>query len=132
MLLFPVLFADETGLEIADRLHDALQGGAHLGLKLAVVGAALLDEALGDGEARLVSGERNAEFSALQFEIGSKAQITAEDAATDCRDDDNGLHEVTQCNVGREMRMQHAEVVGGHRGTFGNSQGTVRQRGGKD
>src|SRR5205814_10307604 len=99
MLLFPVLFADETGLEIADRLHDALQGGAHLGLKLAVVGAALLDQALGDGEARLVAGERNAEFGALQFEIGSKAQIAAADAAADSREYDNGLHEIAPCDV---------------------------------
>ncbi len=54
--LAAVLFVDEGGPEIADRLHDPLQGGAHLGLELAVFGAALLNEALGDGEPRLVAG----------------------------------------------------------------------------
>ena len=84
--------------------------------KLAVFGAALLDQALGDGEPRLVAGQRDAKLGALQFEIGPEAEIAAENAAADRRDDDDRLHEVAEVDVGGEMRVQHA-VMRGHLGT---------------
>jgi hypothetical protein len=43
-----------------------------------VFGAALLDQALGDDEPRLVAGQRDAELGALQVEIRAQAQIAAE------------------------------------------------------
>ena len=68
---------DEVGLQVADRLHHAFERGAHLGLELMVFGAALLDQPLGDGEPRLVAGQRDAELGALQVEIRSEAAINS-------------------------------------------------------
>ena len=62
--LFAVLFLDEVGLEIGERVHDAVERGAHLGLELAILGMALLEHAFGDGEARLVAGTSAARNSA--------------------------------------------------------------------
>ena len=79
--LFPVLFLDEFGAQIADRLHDAVERGAHFGLELAVFGTALVEQALGDGEARLMPGQRDAKLGALQIEVAAQAQI----AGDECR-----------------------------------------------
>ena len=86
---------------------------------------ALLEQALGDGEARLVTGQRDTELGALQFEIGSEAQITAEHAAADRRDDDDRLHEMTEIDIGGEMRVQHA--VGHGHGRVPKREFTMRQ-----
>ena len=59
-----------------------------------------------------MAGERDAELGALHLEIGTQAQIAAEHAAADRADHDDGLHEMTERDVGREMRMQHAELFG--------------------
>src|SRR5439155_8095365 len=48
-------------------------------------------------------------------EIRSEAQIAAEDAAADRGDDDHRLYQMTQIDVGGEMRVEHAEVSGHHR-----------------
>ena len=106
-------------------MHDALQGGAHLGLELAVFGMALLEQALGDREPRLMAGQRDTELGALQFEIGAQAQITAEHAAADRRDHDDRLHEMAEVDVGGEMRVQHA--VGHGHGRVPKLQFTIRR-----
>ena len=56
---------------------------AHLGLEFAVLGPALVQEALGDGQARGIAGERDAKLGALLLEIGAQAQKSAQNGAAD-------------------------------------------------
>jgi hypothetical protein len=55
----------ELGAQSADRLHHALDLGAHLCLELAVLAAAIVEFALGFGEPCLVRRQRDAVLGAL-------------------------------------------------------------------
>src|SRR5690242_16773916 len=85
--LFAILLLDEFGAQVADPLHDAADRGAHFDLKQPVVVAPLVEQTLGDGEARLVPGQRDAKLGALKLDVGAQAQKAREKAAADRADD---------------------------------------------
>lgn len=111
--LFAVLFLDQLGAQLGEDRRHPVERGAHLGLELTVLGAALVEEALGDREARFVTGQGDAKFGALAVEIGAQAPITANQAAGDAGDQHAGLDQVTEIDVGSEVRMQHYEFTTG-------------------
>jgi len=97
----------EFGAQVADPLHDTGDRRAHFDLEQPIVAAAFVEKPLGNGEARLVPGQRNAELGALQLEVGAQAQITHQNAAADRGDDHHRLHQMAEIDVGREMRVDH-------------------------
>jgi hypothetical protein len=58
------LLLHQLGAHIGERLHDAFERGAHLGLELPVLAPPIVEFALGLVEPRLVRGERDAVFGA--------------------------------------------------------------------
>src|SRR5205085_99916 len=105
--LFPILLLDQLGAEIADCLHHAIEGRAHLGLELPVLGVALVEQAFGHGDARVVAGQRDTKLGALQLEIGAQAEVAADDTAAHRADDDQRLQQMAEIDVGAEMWVHH-------------------------
>jgi len=117
--LLAVLFLDELGAQRGEGRHHAVEGGAHLGLELAVLGTALVEEALGHREPRIVTGQSDPEFGALPVEIGTQAEIAADNPAGDAGDQHAGLNQVTEIDVGGEIGMSIIEVLNSSRVVFG-------------